>query len=140
MSEDRKQPEQSLSTDAPDGPVSNAEKPPEVSRQAEDYVSSRHSRLVDEISRPLERGDPREAAALCAEITRRLLLDFAPALTLLSGTERHRVQALATYAFTLFDFARQGGRKLGNTEKWHGLTMPRWKSRSRPKWLLAWLN
>jgi len=121
MSEDRKQPGQSLLTEAPDGPVSNAEKPPEVSRQAEDYVSSRHSRLVDEISRPLERGDPREAAALCAEITRRLLLDFAPALTLLSGTERHRVQALATYAFTLFDFARQGGlegERLAQINRW----------------------
>ncbi len=96
-------------------------RPADSSRKAEDFVTSRHSRLVDEISRPLESDDPQKAAAVCAEVARRLLLDFAPALTLLPVTERRRAQALATFAFTLFDFARQGGlggERLSQINRW----------------------
>ena len=91
------------------------------SRRAEDYVTSRHSRLADELNRPLESDDPDRATALCADVTRQLLLDFAPGLTLLPLTERHRAQALATYAFTLFDFARQSGlegERLSQINRW----------------------
>jgi len=96
-------------------------RPADSSRKAEDHLTSRHSRLVDEISRPLESDDPRKAAAVCAEVARLLLLDFAPALTLLPETERRRAQALATFAFTLFDFARQGGlggERLSQINRW----------------------
>jgi phytoene/squalene synthetase len=42
-------------------------------------------------------------------------------LTLLPATERRRAQALATFAFTLFDFARQGGlggERLSQINRW----------------------
>ena len=121
MREDREQAGKALAPDATEVSSGSIEKPPDVSRRAEDYVSSRHSRLTDEIRRPLDMTDPREAAALCAEVTRRLLLDFAPALTLLPATERRRAQALATFAFTLFDFARQSGlegERLSQINRW----------------------
>ena len=97
------------------------EKPADTSQRAEDYVSSRHSRLIDEINRPLESDDPLKATAVCAKVSRQLLLDFAPALTLLPILERRRAQALATFAFTLFDFARQGGlggERLSQINRW----------------------
>lgn len=121
MHEDREQPVTAVLPDATDNQTGIADKPPDVSRRAEDYVSSRHSRLVDEICQPLEVNDPREAAALCAEVTRRILLDFAPALTLLPVIERRRAQTLATFAFTLFDFARQSGlegERLSQINRW----------------------
>jgi phytoene/squalene synthetase len=55
--------------------------------------------------------DEEKAALVCADITRGVLGDFAPALLLLPGTERRRAQALVAYAHTLFDFARQTGGK-----------------------------
>ena len=55
--------------------------------------------------------DEEKATLLCADITRNVLGDFAPALLLLPGTERRRAQALVAYVHTLFDFARQTGSK-----------------------------
>ena len=112
---------QGPSSDPADIPHGREGRPADTSRRAEDYVSSSHSRLSDEIRRPAENDDPRKAAALCAEVTRQALLDFAPALTLLAPIERRRAQALATYAFTLFDFARQGGlegERLSQINRW----------------------
>ena len=117
-------------TEQPDeGPLSEAvnlhsgegENPPETSRKAEDYVSSSHSRLIDELRRPVESDDRQKAEAVCAEVTRRALLDLAPALTLLPQIERRRAQALTAFAFTLFDFARQGGlegERLSQINRW----------------------
>lgn len=121
MREDIAQPGKSLSPDAADSPSVGVDKPSDISRRAEDYVSSHHSRLIDEIRRPLDNDDLREAAAVCAEVTRQVLLDFAPALTLLPATERRRVQTVTTYAFTLFDFARQSGlegERLSQINRW----------------------
>jgi len=121
MREDKEQPGKALSPDAMKSLAGGVDKPPDVSRRPEDYVSSRHSRLIDEISRPLDIDDPRKAVAVCAEVTRQVLLDFAPALTLLPVSERRRAQTLATYAFTLFDFARQSGlegERLAQINRW----------------------
>ena len=46
---------------------------------------------------------------MCAAICRDLFLDFAPALILLKPAARRRVQALAAYARTLFDFTNDHG-------------------------------
>jgi phytoene/squalene synthetase len=89
--------------------------------RADSLARSRHSRLDAEISRPVEDFDEEKAAALCAEIARLLLGDFAPALLLLSGAERRRAQALLAYASTLFDFARQRGvegERLAQINRW----------------------
>lgn len=89
--------------------------------RADSLARSHHSRLDAEASRPLESFDEEKAEALCAEITRNLLGDFAPALLLLPGTERRRVQALLAYASTLFDFARQRGvegERLAQINRW----------------------
>lgn len=89
--------------------------------RADSLARSRHSRLDAEISRPAEDFDEEKAAALCAEIARQLLGDFAPALLLLSGAERRRAQALLAYASTLFDFARQRGvegERLAQINRW----------------------
>jgi phytoene/squalene synthetase len=89
--------------------------------RADALARSRHSRLDAEISRPAEDFDEEKAAALCAEITRGLLGDFAPVLLLLPADERRRAQALLAYAATLFDFARQRGvegEKLAQINRW----------------------
>jgi len=49
------------------------------------------------------------AGELCAEVSRGLLGDFAPALLLLSEAERRRAQAFLAYACALFGYARQPG-------------------------------
>jgi phytoene/squalene synthetase len=79
------------------------------------------SRLAGEISSPLADFDEEKAEELCAGVARNLLGDFAPALLLLSGTERRRAQALLAHAFALFDFARQGGlegERLAQINRW----------------------
>jgi hypothetical protein len=61
---------------------------------------------------PAPAADPtsrRAADEICARLCRDLLGDFAPALLLLSRTERPRVQALTAYARSLFDIAREPG-------------------------------
>lgn len=89
--------------------------------RADSLARSHHSRLDAETSRPLEDFDEEKAETLCAEITRNLLGDFAPALLLLPGTERRRSQALLAYTGTLFDFARQRGvegERLAQINRW----------------------
>lgn len=96
------------------------ERPEGPDWRADALGPSRHSRL--EAPRPPAGGTGEaQAAALCAELCRQALGDFAPALLLLSGSERRRVQALAAYAFTLFDFARQRGiegERLAQINRW----------------------
>ncbi len=97
------------------------ERPAGEEWRADSLARSQHSRLDAEISRPAEDFDEEKAAALCAEITRNLLGDFAPALLLLPADERRRVQALLAYAATLFDFARQRGvegERLAQINRW----------------------
>lgn len=82
---------------------------------------SPHSRLDQEIRRPDEDFDEERALELCAEVARNLLGDFAPALLLLPPFDRHRVQTLLAYTFTLFDFARQRGvegERLAQINRW----------------------
>ena len=82
---------------------------------------SPHSRLDQEVRRPDEDFDEERALELCAEVSRNLLGDFAPALVLLPAFDRQRVQALLAYAFTLFDFARQRGvegERLAQINRW----------------------
>jgi len=89
--------------------------------RADSLARSHHSRLDAEISRPAEDFDEEKAAALCAEVTRTLLGDFAPALLLLPADERRRAQTLLAYASTLFDFARQRGvegERLAQINRW----------------------
>lgn len=96
-------------------------RPGEPSWRADALAASRHSRLLDELTPPLEDRDPNRAAVLCAEIARDLLRDFAPALLLLAPPERRRVQALLAYTRTLFDFASQRGvegERLAQINRW----------------------
>lgn len=82
---------------------------------------SPHSRLDQEVRRPDEDFDEERSLGLCAEVSRNLLGDFAPALVLLPVFDRQRVQALLAYAFTLFDFARQRGvegERLAQINRW----------------------
>ena len=53
------------------------------------------------------------AGDLCAEITRGVLGDFAPAMLLLPGTERRRAQALVAYAHTPLRFRPPAGLRRG---------------------------
>jgi hypothetical protein len=89
--------------------------------RADALARSSHSRLDQEVRRPGEDFDEQRALELCAEVTRNLLGDFAPALLLLPAYDRERVQALMAYAFTLFDFARQRGvegERLAQINRW----------------------
>jgi len=89
--------------------------------RADALARSQHSRLDLEQRAPDEDRDEERAAALCGEISRALLGDFAPALLLLPPAERRRVQALVAYARTLFDFARQRGvegERLSEINRW----------------------
>jgi hypothetical protein len=85
------------------------EHPTDGSWRADAFAPSRHTSWADELRAPLDDHDPERAAALCGEVTRNALRDFAPALILLSTEERRRVQALAAYGLVLFDFAQQNG-------------------------------
>ncbi len=95
--------------------------PEGVAWRADALAGSRHRRLLDEIPRPQDDFDPARSAALCAAICRELLRDFAPGLALLEPAERRRLQALAAYVRTLFDFARQRGlegERLAQINRW----------------------
>jgi hypothetical protein len=97
------------------------ERPADPSWRADALAGSRHSRLADELTPPLADFDPERAAALCAQVSRDLLGDYAPALVLLPAAERRRAQALVAYARTLFDFARQrgvAGERLAQINRW----------------------
>src|SRR6202035_3733976 len=89
--------------------------------RADALARRRHSRLDEEIRQPAGDDDPQRAEELCADLCRNLLGDFAPALLLLRRDDRRRAQALAAYAHTLFDFARQHGvegEKLAQINRW----------------------
>ena len=115
----------SMSSQEPRGPAPvdrvRGEHPDSEEWRADALAKSRHARLADELVEPLEDHDPRKAARICAEVTRSALGDFAPALILLPRELRERAQALAAYALTLFDFARQTGvegEKLAAVNRW----------------------
>jgi hypothetical protein len=89
--------------------------------RADALARSQHSRLDREVRPPGEDFDEERSLALCAEVARNLLGDFAPALLLLPVYDRERVQTLLAYAFTLFDFARQRGvegERLSQINRW----------------------
>ena len=95
--------------------------PPGASWRADALAASPHRRLADDIPLPLADFDAERAAAVCADISRDLLQDFAAGLVLLPAAERRRVQALAAYARTLFDFACQPGvegERLAQINRW----------------------
>ena len=95
--------------------------PPDGSWRADALARSTHSRLDREVRPPGEDFDEERSLALCAEVARNLLGDFAPALVLLPVFDRERVQTLLAYAFTLFDFARQRGvegERLSQINRW----------------------
>lgn len=97
------------------------ERPDDPEWRADALAGSRHTRLADELREPDEDHDAERARALCAEITRGALLDFAPALIPLPPPERARVQALAAFTLTLFDFALQTGlegERLAQINRW----------------------
>lgn len=105
-------PVERVSSEHPDGPE----------WRADAMAQSRHTRLDDVLLEPMVDRDLERATILCAEVTRRCLGDFAPALMLLPAPERRRVQALAAFGSTLFDFARQSsldGEKLAQINRWH---------------------
>lgn len=82
---------------------------------------SAHGRFAELAAPPREDFDPGRAVALCADLCRVALGDFAPALLLLPATERRRAQAVAAFALTLFDFARQrgaDGARLAQINRW----------------------
>lgn len=89
--------------------------------RADALAQSGHSRFDGELRAPQDDFDEQRAEAVCGEICRGLLGDFAPALLLLSSLERQRVQALLAYTHTLFDFARQQGvegERLAQINRW----------------------
>ncbi len=97
------------------------EHPDDPTWRADALAGSRHSRLADQLLAPARDLDPERAAAICAEVARHALRDFAPALMLLPPPERRRVQALTAFALTLFDFARQSGldgERLAQLNRW----------------------
>jgi phytoene/squalene synthetase len=99
----------------------SGEPPTDPEWRADALAQSRHTRLEDVLVEPLADFDPERAALVCAEVTRRALRDFAPALVLLPRVERRRAQALAAFSLTLFDFARQSsleGEKLAQINRW----------------------
>lgn len=109
-------------SDLDDGLLQPRERHPEdPAWRADALAASRHTRLADEIHRPLDDFDPDRASRLCAEICRELLRDYAPGLIFLDPPSRRRAQALAAYARTLFDFAAQRGlpgERLAQINRW----------------------
>ena len=96
-------------------------RPEDESWRANAFAGSHHSRWVDELREPLEIHDLEQARDVCSQICRLALQDFAPALVLLPGPERQRVQALTAYCLTLFDFVRQTGlegERLAAINRW----------------------
>jgi hypothetical protein len=95
--------------------------PADPAWRADALGASRHRRLADEIPQPKDDFDTARAEALCAEICREALRDYAPGLALLTPADRRRAQALTAYTRTLFDFARQRGlegERLAQINRW----------------------
>src|SRR5688572_15643071 len=70
-----------------------------------DPLRSSHS-TFHSLEPPRHDFDPEKARAVCAQVVRDVLRDFAPALVLLPSPDRLRAQAFLAYARTLLDFAR----------------------------------
>lgn len=101
--------------------LARGERPDDPVWRADALAGSRHSRLADQLLQPLEDRDAARASVICATVCRQVLRDFAPALILLPVRERERLQTLAAYALTLFDFARQSGlegERLAAINRW----------------------
>jgi phytoene/squalene synthetase len=81
------------------------ERPTRAGGGGPDPLRSEHSTFRD-LEPPRDDFDPERARAVCAQIARDALRDFAPALVLLPSEERLRAQAVIAYARTLLDFAR----------------------------------
>ena len=81
------------------------ERPSRAAGSGPDPLRSEHSTFRD-LEAPRDDYDPERARAVCAQITRDALRDFAPALVLLPAADRLRAQAVVAYARTLLDFAR----------------------------------
>jgi phytoene/squalene synthetase len=96
-------------------------RPQDGSWRADALASSRHTRLLDELRRPLDLHDLERAREVCGAAARLFLQDFAPTLILLPVPERQRLQAVTAYALTLFDFVRQAGlegERLAAINRW----------------------
>lgn len=96
-------------------------RPDDETWRADALEGSRHSRWAEELRRPLENRDLDSARAVCAQICRLALQDYAPALLLLPDNERQRAQALTAYSLVLFDFVRQTGlegERLAAINRW----------------------
>ena len=81
---------------------------------------SDHSRFED-LKPPQDDFDEGRARSVCAEVSRRFLLDFSPALLLLKEEDRLRVQAIVAYSRTLFDFTHDRsleGERLSQINRW----------------------
>lgn len=70
---------------------------------------SRHARLSDHVAAPADELSLEDARLICGQVTRAWLGDFAPALVLLDGDSRRRLQAVLTLTRTAIDFALQPG-------------------------------
>lgn len=95
--------------------------PPGGTWRGDALAASPHGRLAELLAAPAEDFDSERAAGLCADVCREALGDFAPALVLLPVAERRRAQAVAAFALTLFDFARQrgvDGERLAQINRW----------------------
>ena len=89
--------------------------------RGEALAPSLHGRFAELAAPPLDDFDAARAIALCADLCRAGLGDLAPALLFLSPAERRRAQAVAAFALTLFDFARQRGAdgdRLAQINRW----------------------
>jgi phytoene/squalene synthetase len=82
-----------------------SDRPDRDAASGADPLRSTHSTFRD-LEPPRDDYDRGHARALCAEVARDVLRDFAPGLALLPAATRERVQAVVTYARTLLDFAR----------------------------------
>jgi phytoene/squalene synthetase len=95
--------------------------PTDAGWRADALAGSRHSRLADHLVQPIESHDVEQSAAICAQVSRAVLGDLAPALILLHPEWRQRVQALTAYGLALFDFAKDTGlegERLSQINRW----------------------
>lgn len=107
----------------PEIPVQNARTrhPNDPEWRADALGQSRHSRLTEALVQPRPVSEA-GALRLCAQICRKILGDFAPAVILLPPGERQRCQTFAAWTAIIFDFAWQRGvegERLAALGQWH---------------------
>ncbi|MDI9630312.1 MAG: hypothetical protein QM311_02470 [Acidobacteriota bacterium] len=108
-------------TPPPDSETPRGSPPAAGAWRGEALAPSAHGRFAALAAPPRDDFDSARATALCADVCRAALGSLAPALTLLPPTERRRAQAVAAFALTLFDFARQrgvDGDRLAQINRW----------------------